>query len=310
MLDVLTALVVIAVLAVLFVAAVVATHDGEILRDAPADAADLRLPVGPLQPEDIAEVRFGLAVRGYRMSEVDDVLARLAQELAARDSRILRLEKALVEVVEPALEDVEERLATAPAVTQEAEGVVAVPAGAEVFAFDPENGEPEAVAPAESADWETEPAEWETTPAQSEPEVEWETEPVEWEADAHATAAPVDDDYFPELFLPEPAPMHLPDATDDTLDEAPAAPDRPTWSPSAWPYLDAQEQASRPDPFEHPEPFEDPEPFPLPEPLPESEPLDRPEPLPGGESVPEPGLADPLAEPEPRNDRPDPAGAA
>lgn len=87
----LTVLEVLAVLVVLFGAAVVATREGPILRDAHRDAPDLSLPVGPLQPADVGEVRFAMALRGYRMQEVDVVLARLACELATRDARIAAL---------------------------------------------------------------------------------------------------------------------------------------------------------------------------------------------------------------------------
>jgi DivIVA domain-containing protein len=42
------------------------------------------LPDGPLSPEDLRRVRFPLAVRGYRMEEVDALLARLADEVERR----------------------------------------------------------------------------------------------------------------------------------------------------------------------------------------------------------------------------------
>ena len=87
----LTVLEVLAVLTVLFGAAVVATREGPILRDAHPDAPDLRLPTGPLQPADLGEVRFAMALRGYRMREVDAVLERLAAELSSRDARIAAL---------------------------------------------------------------------------------------------------------------------------------------------------------------------------------------------------------------------------
>ena len=97
---VLTVLVVVAVLVVLFVAAVVATHESDFLKDAPAATPDLGLPDSAIQPEDVAEVRFGLTARGYRMREVDEVLARLAGELVARDKRIAQLEQAVAELAE------------------------------------------------------------------------------------------------------------------------------------------------------------------------------------------------------------------
>ena len=88
---VLTVLEVLAVLAVLFGAAVVATREGPILRDVHRDAPDLSLPAGPLRPADVEGVRFTMALRGYRMGEVDAVLERLAAELATRDARISAL---------------------------------------------------------------------------------------------------------------------------------------------------------------------------------------------------------------------------
>lgn len=38
-------------------------------------------PTGPLRPADLRRVRFPLALRGYRMSEVDALLDRLADQL-------------------------------------------------------------------------------------------------------------------------------------------------------------------------------------------------------------------------------------
>jgi DivIVA domain-containing protein len=83
---VLTVLAILGVLVVLFGAAVLATRDGEVLRCAPPDAADLGLPTGRLQADDVRRVRFGLAFRGYRMSEVDQLLDRLASQLTEAPS--------------------------------------------------------------------------------------------------------------------------------------------------------------------------------------------------------------------------------
>jgi DivIVA domain-containing protein len=41
---------------------------------------------GPLTARDLEEVRFTTAVRGYRMSEVDALLDRLARELREREA--------------------------------------------------------------------------------------------------------------------------------------------------------------------------------------------------------------------------------
>ena len=47
------------------------------------DRPDVRVPAGRLQGTDLRRVRFSLAFRGYRMSEVDTLLARLADQLDA-----------------------------------------------------------------------------------------------------------------------------------------------------------------------------------------------------------------------------------
>ncbi|MFP5218552.1 MAG: DivIVA domain-containing protein [Actinomycetes bacterium] len=79
------------VVAALFAAAVVATRSDPALAPAPPDRPDLVLPDRPMEPPDVAAVRFSTAVRGYRMDEVDRVLDRLADELADRDRRIAEL---------------------------------------------------------------------------------------------------------------------------------------------------------------------------------------------------------------------------
>lgn len=47
------------------------------------DRPDVRVPAGRLGGEDLRRVRFSLAFRGYRMSEVDTLLARLSDQLEA-----------------------------------------------------------------------------------------------------------------------------------------------------------------------------------------------------------------------------------
>lgn len=41
-----------------------------------------------VQPSDIGKLRFSVALRGYRMDQVDAVLARLAAALAERDAAL------------------------------------------------------------------------------------------------------------------------------------------------------------------------------------------------------------------------------
>jgi DivIVA domain-containing protein len=51
------------------------------------DRPDATLPSGrPLTSDDVRDVRFSTAVRGYRMDEVDALLARVRADLMARES--------------------------------------------------------------------------------------------------------------------------------------------------------------------------------------------------------------------------------
>ncbi|MBU7599226.1 DivIVA domain-containing protein [Streptomyces sp. P38-E01] len=52
-------------------------------------------PDRPVARTDIDTLRLPLALRGYRMEEVDDALDRLGAELSERDARIAELEAAL-----------------------------------------------------------------------------------------------------------------------------------------------------------------------------------------------------------------------
>ncbi|GMA86025.1 hypothetical protein GCM10025868_12750 [Angustibacter aerolatus] len=49
------------------------------------------VPEGELHPADVADVRFSVGFRGYRMREVDEVLDRLGDELGRKDDEIARL---------------------------------------------------------------------------------------------------------------------------------------------------------------------------------------------------------------------------
>lgn len=81
------------VLAVIGGIAVVATGRGGAMPEvAPDRAPSGRLPDGEVSRADVDGLRFTLALRGYRMDEVDDVLDRLVAEIERRDRRIRELE--------------------------------------------------------------------------------------------------------------------------------------------------------------------------------------------------------------------------
>ncbi|MEP6816093.1 MAG: DivIVA domain-containing protein [Marmoricola sp.] len=62
--------------------AVVASGAGDSMAEEYDDRPDVRVQAdGPLTSEDLRQVRFTTAMRGYRASEVDALLARLAYEL-------------------------------------------------------------------------------------------------------------------------------------------------------------------------------------------------------------------------------------
>ena len=63
------------------------TAPDDVVVDLPVDRA--------VAPDDVATVRLPMALRGYRMAAVDDVLDRLGAELALRDERIRALEDQL-----------------------------------------------------------------------------------------------------------------------------------------------------------------------------------------------------------------------
>jgi DivIVA domain-containing protein len=88
-------LVVAAVGAAFFGLAAVVFGRGEELAPLPPDATPTRLPAGEVDGDDVRQLRFQQAVRGYRMDEVDWVLDRLADELdrveAQRDGLLARV---------------------------------------------------------------------------------------------------------------------------------------------------------------------------------------------------------------------------
>jgi DivIVA domain-containing protein len=64
---------------------------GQMSKDPVHDTYRQDLPEHPLGPEDIRRLRFGVALRGYAMAQVDDVLERLAREIADKDATIAAL---------------------------------------------------------------------------------------------------------------------------------------------------------------------------------------------------------------------------
>ena len=84
-----TVLLVLLVLAV--VAAVAAIATGRIgggMGPVVTSHPHVGLPAGPVRPQDVDAVRFSVGLRGYRMDEVDAVLARLREELRERDEEL------------------------------------------------------------------------------------------------------------------------------------------------------------------------------------------------------------------------------
>jgi DivIVA domain-containing protein len=81
-------------MALVLVGCVIAiSRPGTAMGEAERDAPDMGLPDDrPMTADDVDEVRFSLAWRGYRMADVDLTLDRLRVELATRDARIRQLE--------------------------------------------------------------------------------------------------------------------------------------------------------------------------------------------------------------------------
>ena len=82
------------ILAVIAGIAVVAAGKGEGLAPAEVERSPRgALPAGEVSRADVDGLRFTLALRGYRMDEVDEVIDRLLDELDRRDERIAELEQ-------------------------------------------------------------------------------------------------------------------------------------------------------------------------------------------------------------------------
>jgi DivIVA domain-containing protein len=65
----------------------VAVGRGSAMSEVYDDRPDAAVPSGrPLTSDDLRDVRFSTAVRGYRMDEVDALIARLRADMIARES--------------------------------------------------------------------------------------------------------------------------------------------------------------------------------------------------------------------------------
>jgi DivIVA domain-containing protein len=87
----------VAVVALGVAAIVAAGGGGSMPKDPVRDTYAMTLSEDPLDGEAVRGLRFGVALRGYAMDQVDAVLDRLSTELDARDARVAELEARLAE---------------------------------------------------------------------------------------------------------------------------------------------------------------------------------------------------------------------
>jgi DivIVA domain-containing protein len=85
----------VAVVALGVAAVVAAGGGGSMAREPVRDTFGTTLPDGRFDGDAVRRLRFGVALRGYAMDQVDAVLDRLAGDLEARDVRIAQLEAQL-----------------------------------------------------------------------------------------------------------------------------------------------------------------------------------------------------------------------
>lgn len=76
---------------VVFLIAVFVFGRGEQMAALPPRTSPSELPDGPIGGDDVRRIRFGLALRGYRMSDVDWTLDRLSDELDRLHRRVAEL---------------------------------------------------------------------------------------------------------------------------------------------------------------------------------------------------------------------------
>ncbi|OQO90234.1 DivIVA domain-containing protein [Saccharomonospora piscinae] len=87
-------LVMLLVAAVVFLLASLVFGRGEELAPLAAGSSPTRLPAEDITAEDVEAVKYQIVVRGYKMSEVDWVMARLGTEIDLLRARVAELETA------------------------------------------------------------------------------------------------------------------------------------------------------------------------------------------------------------------------
>lgn len=80
------------VAAVVYLLVAVVFGRGEQLASLPPSASPTRLPSAAISGSDLRTVRFQQTLRGYKMSEVDWVLERMASEVDTLRGRVAELE--------------------------------------------------------------------------------------------------------------------------------------------------------------------------------------------------------------------------
>ncbi|WP_189224467.1 DivIVA domain-containing protein [Saccharothrix coeruleofusca] len=83
------------VAAVVFLLASLVFGRGEEMAPLPPGASPTRLPAEGVSPEDVRGLKFQIVLRGYKMSEVDWALDRLADEVGQLRQRVAELEAAV-----------------------------------------------------------------------------------------------------------------------------------------------------------------------------------------------------------------------
>lgn len=83
------------VAAVVFLLAALVFGRGEELAPLPPGASPTRLPADDVTPQDVRDLKFQQVMRGYKMTEVDWALDRLAGEVERLRDRVAELEAEL-----------------------------------------------------------------------------------------------------------------------------------------------------------------------------------------------------------------------